>query len=344
MDSIPASSGAPPNPWRRRPGGAPRARARGRTGAGRAAALALIAALACAPGPGLDALARDEPAPWRPDSADVIFASNRGGNSEVYLRAAGSAEWTNLTRHPGADNWPEWSPDGRKIAFQSSRAGKLDIWVMNADGSEQKQLTDHPEPDYLPAWTPDGKRITFTSWRREEQDTTRAPHIYVMDADGSDLRRLVKESLGTSSGAAWSRDGKWIAFSRQHGKNGARVCVARADGSRERIVTDGAAYDGSATFSPDGKRLAFYSDHGGHSSLEVVNVDGSGRRTLLARGKNWYPRWSPDGRWLLYTAPADSTDSKNLDLYAIPVEGGAPVRLLGDKTRESEGRWRPIGK
>jgi len=39
------------------------------------------------------------------------------------------------------------------------------------------------------------------------------------------------------------------------------------------------------------------------STLVVVNTDGTDRRVVIDRGLSWYPRWSPDGRWLVYTAP-----------------------------------------
>ncbi len=283
-----------------------------------------------------------EPPSWKPGTADLLFTSGRDGNSEIFLRRGGQQEWTNLTRDPGGDNWPVWSPDGARIAFQSKRKGNLDIWTMKADGSEQVQLTNDPEPDYLPAWSPDGKTILFTSWRKEKGEE-RAPHIYIMNADGSSQLRLVAESLETSAGGTWSPDGKRIVFSRKAGEQGADLFVADAAGKNEqRLTKDKDVYNGSATFSPDGSQIAFYSDDGKASALVVMNVDGTKRRTVLAQGQNWYPRWSPDGRWLIYTAAVSGGDGSNIDVFAIPVaEGGNPVLLAGGERREQEGSWRP---
>jgi hypothetical protein len=64
--------------------------------------------------------------------------------------------------------------------------------------------------------------------------------------------------------------------------------------------------------------------------------------TLVAEGYNWYPRWSPDGRWLVYTAIAPGDDKKNIDIFAVPVAGDAkPILLVGGSLREVEGSWRP---
>lgn len=281
---------------------------------------------------------------WKPETADLLFASTRDGNSEIYLQRSGTNEWVNLTKNESVDNWPVWSPDGKKVVFQSNRAGNLDIWTMNADGSEQVQLTSNSEPDYIPSWSPDGKTILFTSWRQESEEEKRAPHIYAMNSDGSNQRRLVKESLNTSDGATWSADGKKIVYTRK-GEKGADIYIADSDGTNERRVTfdqDSNIYNGSATFSPDGKLIAFYSDNEKSAALTVIGVDGQNRKTVLAEGYNWYPRWSPDSRWLIYSAIAPGDDKKNIDVFAIPVAGDAtPVLVAGGVKREVEGSWRP---
>lgn len=281
---------------------------------------------------------------WRPETADLLFTSGRDGNSEIYLLRAGQKEWSNLSRHEAADNWPVWSPDGTRIAFQSKRAGNLDIWTMKADGSEQAQLTEDSEPDYVPSWSPDGKTILFTSWRKEEGEEERAPHVYAMNADGSNQRRLVKESLNTSAGATWSPDGKHIVYERK-GEKGADIYVADAAGGDERRVThdqDKNVYNGSPTFSPDGKSIAFYSDDEKSAALVVMAVDGKERRTVAAGGHNWYPRWSPDGRWLVYTATVPGGDKGNIDIFAVSVAGGGePILLVGSPKRDLEGSWSP---
>ena len=283
-----------------------------------------------------------DPAAWTPPDSDLLFASGRDGDMEIYVLPAGGQDWVNLSRHEARDNWPVWSPDGARIAFQSDRAGNLDLWTMNADGSNPRRLTDDPEPDYLPAWSPDGSTILFTSWRTEG-DEPRAPHLYVMNADGSNARRLPLASLGTSSGATWSPDGNHIVYARKT-REGVDLFVADADGDNERRLTadrDPDRYNGSPTFSPDGSWIAFYSDSGVTSRLDVVGADGRNRRTLLADGRNWYPRWSPDGRWIVYTAMAPGSED-DIDVFAAPVSGGvAPTRLVGSPKREQEASWRP---
>jgi len=291
----------------------------------------------------LPSAGRADQSGWTPESSDLLFTSSRDGNADVFVLKAGQREWTNLTKHPSGDNWPVWSPDGERIVFQSRRAGSLDIWVMNADGSSPSQLTTDPDSDYLPAWTSDGKQVFFTSWRRESGDTVRAPHLYVMNADGSGQRRLVAASLETSAGATPSPDGKRIVYSRKTPADGADILLADIDGKNERPLTkEKDLYNGTPIFSPDGSWIAFYADDGKSSALVVMQADGSGRRTVLSEGQNWYPRWSPDSKWLVYTASAPGGGEANTDILAIPITGaGKPVPLASSASRELEASWRP---
>ena len=185
---------------------------------------------------------------WSPENADLLFMSNKDGNAEIYIQKGETNEWVNLTNHLDGDNWPVWSPDGKRIVFQRRTSGSFDLWVVNADGSNQTQLTNNPDHEYIPSWSPDGKYITFTSWRKEPADTGRAPHIYIMNSDGTGQRRLIAQTVNTSSGAEWSRDGKYIVYSRRLQGEGADIFIAESDGTNERRVTESDSYNGTPVF------------------------------------------------------------------------------------------------
>lgn len=65
----------------------------------------------------------------------------------------------------------------------------MDIFVASADGSNPVRLTQGPGYNGSPAWSPDGRRVAFTS-SRDGDPQKRAMHVYVMDADGSNVRKL----------------------------------------------------------------------------------------------------------------------------------------------------------
>ena len=122
-----------------------------------------------------------------------------------------------------ADAQPAWSPDGTRLAFRSLR-GAYQIAVMNSDGSGQVSLTDSTGNDQAPIWSPDGSKITFSSRR------TGNAEVYVMNADGSALRRLTNNGCGTSNmfAPAWSPDGTRIVF---YSDCDASIYLIGADGS-----------------------------------------------------------------------------------------------------------------
>ena len=102
----------------------------------------------------------------------------------------------------GTDSDAAWSPDGSTIAFTSNRDGNNEIYVMKPDASEQTNISNSPGSDGGAAWSPNGQSIAFTSTRRGGAEA-----VYVMDADGSHVRRIAKGMEPT-----WSSDGKRIAF------------------------------------------------------------------------------------------------------------------------------------
>lgn len=215
---------------------------------------------------------------------------------------------------------------------------------MDADGSDPHRLTTDPEPDYLPVWSPDGSQLSFASWRWEPGDTVRANHIYMMNADGTGQVRLFPESPGTSTDASWAPDGSGWVLSRKTGEEPTDIFAVDGSGAVIGRLTEDDASNGTAAFSPDGSQIAYYADRGEVSELVIAASDGSDPRTLLGQGLNYYPHWSPDGRWIVFTAAGASGQSNDYDVLAVPADGsGSPVTLAAGPGREAEGRWRPSG-
>ena len=90
----------------------------------------------------------------------------------------------------------------REIVFTSTRDGNKEIYVMNADGSKQVNLTRHRADDFGATWSPDRTQILFVSDR-----TARVRDLYLMDADGTNVRRVFRRINTESSqhGLRWSR-------------------------------------------------------------------------------------------------------------------------------------------
>ena len=101
---------------------------------------------------------------------------------------------------------------------------------MNPDGSRQINLTHHPSQDYMPAFSPTGTQILFVSSRDGEAD------LYLMDADGTDVRRVFDEATHRSA-PTWSPDGKWIAYQKGRWHDNRELHIASIDDRVEQRIT-----------------------------------------------------------------------------------------------------------
>jgi Tol biopolymer transport system component len=141
-----------------------------------------------------------------------------------------------LTNNDAVDGYPSWSPGGSQIAFSSDRDGNWEIYVMDADGANQTRVTNTPYNEWRAVWSPDGSKFVIS--------TDHADGVYLINLDGSDLKRL---SDMPSINASWTADGTGILFnSDQSGNHEIYLLEILSDmqpGSLIRL-TNNSVYDG----------------------------------------------------------------------------------------------------
>ena len=158
------------------------------------------------------------------------------------------------------------APTTPKILFTSSRDGNSDIYMMNPDGSEQVNLTQHPASDISAVWSPTGEQILFVSDRRG----TRVRDLYLMDADGSNVRRVFKrKAKGRRTSPAWSPDGKQFAYSYTDWDRGEFGLYLGTFGEEDAELLP---YGNSPEWSPDGSEIAYSIPHQFGSRLTFMDV------------------------------------------------------------------------
>jgi Tol biopolymer transport system component len=141
---------------------------------------------------------------WSPDGSKILFSSNRDGDGRtpiLYIMNAdgsGQQKFGMLVTIDGTE--PDWSAANNKIVFVRGTAAKGDIWVMDAGSPlplmTAKKLTDNIDNNRSPVWSPDGRQIAFTS------DEGNVNHIFIMNADGSNIHRLTADKTAEVH-AAW---------------------------------------------------------------------------------------------------------------------------------------------
>ena len=168
-----------------------------------------------------------------------------------------------------------------------------------------------------------------------------------MNADGSGQRRLTyARGWSFPGGAAWSPDGRLLAFSAQNDGD-AELYVINADGSRQRNLTRNASRDVFRAWLPDG-RIVFNSDRNGNGDLYVMNADGGGLRNLsrdwgpdLPRSPYWpWVVLSPSGEKVFFVLGGGSRGS----LYVMNADGSGRRKLVETMKGDMPPVWSPDGR
>ena len=190
--------------------------------------------------------------------------------------------------------WLVTSPLYAKIVFSSHRDdARYEIFTMDTDGGEPMQITNNRHDSFSPTWSPDRRQIAFN----------RDSHIYVIDADGENLRQLTRHKNNEQDlHPDWSPDGKLIAFDRFTGgapNRHANIFPVDPVTRFVKKVTDFGFNAQSPKWSPNGQWILFQ----GQGDLYAIRPDGSDKRIVSQHRPGepkWLGGWSPEGKRIVY--------------------------------------------
>jgi serine/threonine-protein kinase len=217
---------------------------------------------------------------------------------------------------------PRLSPDGTRLAVFRVQAGgqSPDIWVFDVARGFTRRLTFAPAADVFPIWTPDGQRVTYSSGS--------PTNLYWIAADGSgEPQRLVQSSQIQRAGA-WSPDGRTLVYSEQHPESNLDIWMLRLDGDRKpQVLLQTRASESEPDISPNGRWLAYQSDESGRFEVYVRPFRQGEGKWQISNGGGTLPRWTRDGRELIYRVQGERIMSAALKSvsgqifqYDIPTE------------------------
>jgi len=298
---------------------------------------------------------------WTPDSDAIVISF--GGKIHLVDVASGATQVIPFTatvsqrvtdalhfEYPIEDasirarliRWPEVTPDGRRLVFQA--VGH--IYQMALPDGRPSRITDLDALEYAPAVSPDGRWITFVTWSADAggglwrvrlpqvgrtaspERLSRTPNHYanpVYSPDGNRIAYLAgsgRVNRGEDLGGEFFLEIRWMPAS---GGESSLVTTTANRGANRRMPR--------LTWSADGERLLYQESAEGKTFLTRIELDGTGRKRLMAneRAEEIVP--SPDGRFVafkelhdVYVAPLPQAGGGALSIEAGAA--GVPVRTL----------------
>jgi Tol biopolymer transport system component len=293
---------------------------------------------------------------WFPDgSALLVHQKTSAFGAQSIFRVSLATDRKERLTFPrdisGGDIGMGVSPDGRTLAFCRYESDQgCDIFLMPAGGGEARRLTEQKALPGL-AWTADSREIVFAAnrmgrfqlWRVAAEPGLAWSHASprLVEGAGDDARA---PTISRTSRLAYQRYSRNFDIRRVEIAGRPRTATHRMGQSMRLIAST--QTDATPSWSPDQKRVAFVSNRSGSHELWVCDADGANLLRLTSFGGPHviYPRWSPDGRRLIFGALTGPQG--NFEGYTVGASGGAPRRIsvadhrtMAHPVFSHDGRW-----
>jgi dipeptidyl aminopeptidase/acylaminoacyl peptidase len=261
---------------------------------------------------------------WSPDGKTVAFVSNLSGRNNIWLVPSEGGWPTQLTVSNERQTEPAWSPDGKWIAYISDYDGdeQWDIFLVSPKTGQVTNLTNTREiSEESPVWSPDGRYLAYTV-------KPKTSSVFEIDLYDTALREVKHLTTGTAKdrmniAPIWSADGKFIAYTQEQAKGtDSNIFAVDVETAQSTLLTP---HPGEQTYvandvAPDGKSILITSNAlDGYDNVALLDISSKKLRWLTR--EKWElagESFSPDGKWLTYSANVDG----NTDVYIYNMATG----------------------
>ncbi len=227
---------------------------------------------------------------------------------------------------------PSFSPDGKYLASVCVFAGGVaKIYLQDSDGTQARELEDARSSEGFAgiAWAEDSQSLLYSA----DQHLWRIPV-----AGGKPEMLLFAQDVES---VAVASHGHRLAFAQVHHAGQvfqlALASPTKLTAPAVKLISSTRG-DAGAHVSPDGKHIAFQSWRSGNPEVWVCDRDASNPLRLTSFGGPLIgePRWSPDGRRIVFDL---RTDAGSSELYIVDLAGGLPRRFLTGRTEATSPFW-----
>jgi uncharacterized membrane protein YbhN (UPF0104 family) len=272
--------------------------------------------------------------------AKVVWSSSRSGSHELYLLTLPGLKLYRLTNNDRVDYYGRFSPDGKKIVFARSHKPWVserneipwDAYILDLDSRRERLAANNAN---YPQWAGPGKISFMRGSKVMLKDLATGRETLLYDAAQPPVR-------GVPQTPELSPDGGILAFTARGKQRGTMLYDLS---KRElRRVAGGC----EITWFPDGKSVLWVANGGrGGNRILASALDPVKPRVFMdlpgAYSHEYFPRLSPDGRWLVWGAAAEGHEHDIADYEIFLWRVGAPwesaVRLSQNKAND---RWPDI--
>jgi TolB protein len=291
---------------------------------------------------------------FSPDDTKIIFQAEEKGENpfyQMFVMDLATGAYRRVSPGVGKTTCGFFHPSGKKIIWASTHLDPeakkhyavehklrdeekktkkrrryvwdfdpfMDIFESDTGGGNRKRLTTAEGYDAEGSYAPDGRSIVFCSNRSGAKNL----ELYIMDADGKNVRQLTRAPGCYNGGPFFSPDGKRVIFrSDRKKKDHLQLYVINADGTGERALTDDESWVFWAPFwYKDGKHIIYTAaDHSNplarpNYDLYWLRIDDDAKKHRPVRlthfpGADVLPVFSTDGRRVMWTSTRGGGDSQ----------------------------------
>lgn len=252
------------------------------------------------------------------DGEKFIFSSRKSGNWEVYITDKNGKNEKNITNDRASDIEPVFSPDGTKVLFTSYNNGDPGIFSIDLNTNNKTKLnTEESDIFQKLKFSPDGRKLIFTRSNNNFEE------LYIVNSDGSNMKKIASNNPSNSN-YEFSNDSQKILFISNKDGNQS-ISVINSDGSnqKELLIDNSGGYFSNLSFSPDNQKILFQKNE----RINMMNIDGS---NLKEFGSGSAPKFSPDGKSIIFTLSEAVADSSVSNLYIMKIDGSDKIKLTNN--------------
>ena len=238
---------------------------------------------------------------FSPDGKELAYSwkAEKDDGQRIYVQLVGAGTPLRLTSGPGDDGDPAWSPDGRFVAFMrhAKDGSSASYFITSALGGSERKIADAYVDPYttgpLVHWSPDGHNLLATD-RLSPKDSH--PGILLISIENGQREMLFTSDAPYLANAAYSPNGKYIAFVQGAGFLAHEIFVFRPDTKETRQLTSDKGLVSGLSWTPDNKFILFSSTRLGLVGLWRISAAGGAAVPLLSGVENpQFPTASLDG-------------------------------------------------